>query len=270
MLIQRVKAALIFAPLVLILITIGGWMFNLFIIIILLLAAYEYAILFKRMGFNSPPAVVMLGTVILSLQRWIGLGRYEGIFLLIVLLITIVYALIQFEMGSREAAVDFAITLAGILYIGWVGGYFITLRTVSFGRGWMLTALPAVWLADSGAYFIGKWLGKRKMTPRLSPNKTCAGYIGAVLTGTVSGLLLVMLWRSVGWLPSATPLWQGLVMGCVLSILTPAGDLLVSLFKRTAGVKDTSSLIPGHGGVLDRIDTWIWAAMLGYFLVMVF
>jgi len=91
-----------------------------------------------------------------------------------------------------------------------------------------------------------------------------------VITGTLSGLLLTLLWRAVGWLPAETPLWQGALMGFVLAILTPVGDLLISLFKRAADVKDTGNIIPGHGGILDRIDTWIWAAMLGYFIVQLF
>jgi phosphatidate cytidylyltransferase len=74
----------------------------------------------------------------------------------------------------------------------------------------------------------------------------------------------------VGFLPNETPLWQGAVIGLVLAILTPLGDLLVSLLKRTASVKDTGNLLPGHGGILDRIDTWIWAALLGYYLVQLF
>jgi phosphatidate cytidylyltransferase len=81
-------------------------------------------------------------------------------------------------------------------------------------------------------------------------------------------MLLILLWRAVGLLPPSTPLWQGLVIGLLLSALTPVGDLVISLFKRAADVKDTGSLIPGHGGVLDRIDTWIWAALLGYYLVI--
>ncbi len=88
--------------------------------------------------------------------------------------------------------------------------------------------------------------------------------------GTLSGMLLILLWRAVEFLPVNTPLWQGALMGAILAILTPMGDLMISLFKRSAGVKDTGNFIPGHGGFLDRIDTWIWAAMLGYYMVMVF
>jgi len=269
MLKQRVKAALIFVPLVLILMYFGGWVFNLAIILILLIAAYEYAGLFNRMGFNPSLPILLLGILLMTLQRWLLPAWFDGISFSLLLLITIISALIQYETGDRDAAINFTITLTGVFYLGWIGGFFITFRAIPDGRGWMFTALPATWLADSGAYFIGRWLGKRKMTPHLSPHKTWAGLIGAVLTGTASGLLLVLLWRAVGFLPPETPLWQGLVMGGVLSILTPVGDLLVSLFKRTAGVKDTSQLIPGHGGFLDRIDTWIWAAMLGYYLVLI-
>jgi len=108
------------------------------------------------------------------------------------------------------------------------------------------------------------------MAPNLSPGKTWAGLIGAILSGTISGMLLVFLWRAVDLLPSGIPIWQGAVIGLVVAVLTPIGDLLVSLLKRSADVKDTGNLIPGHGGILDRIDTWIWGALLGYYLVIIF
>ena len=270
MLSQRVKAAVIFVPLVLVLIYIGGWIFNLFILGLLLVAAFEYTRLFDQMGYRVSLAVLVAGVILFVAQHWFILDAYLGILLSLVVLMTAVAALIDYEKGAADTAIVFALHLAGILYLGWVGGAFIPMRALDDGRGWLLTALPAVWLADSGAYFIGKWLGKRKMTPRLSPGKTWAGLMGGIFAGTIFGALLVLLWRSVAFLPGTTPIWQGALMGCVLSILTPVGDLLISMFKRTAGVKDTGNLIPGHGGILDRIDTWIWAALIGYYLVLLF
>jgi phosphatidate cytidylyltransferase len=270
MLSQRVKAALVFVPLVLILLYLGGWVFNLFILALLLFAAFEFVRLFTRIGQRPLMGIVLAGVTLSVIQRWVFQGEGLGFLLSVLILMASIAALVDYEKGNKDAALGFALNLTGILYLGWVGGAFIPLRGLEAGRGWALTALPAVWLADCGAYFIGRWLGVRKMAPRLSPGKSWAGYFGGILTGTVFGALLVLLWRTVGWLPALTPLWQGAVLGFVLSVLTPVGDLLVSLFKRTAGVKDTGDLIPGHGGILDRIDSWIWAALIGYYLVQLF
>ncbi len=270
MLSQRVKAALIFVPLVLILMYFGGWAFNLFITAVLLVAGFEFARLFRIKGYQLFLPLILVGVLLLVVQRWFFIHQYTEYLLTILIFLAVLTALIQYELGNSNAALNFALHLSGILYIGWIGAFMIVLRAIPDGRGWMLTALPATWLADSGAYFLGRWLGKTKMAPRLSPGKTWAGFIGGILAGVISGFLLVYLWRAVGWLPQSTPPWQGAVMGLVLAVLTPMGDLIISLFKRTVGVKDTSNIIPGHGGILDRIDTWIWAAMIGYYLVMVF
>ncbi|MDF1519168.1 MAG: phosphatidate cytidylyltransferase [Brevefilum sp.] len=270
MLSQRVKAALIFVPLVLILIYIGGWVFNLFIAVVLLLAAYEFIQLFKRIGYRPSFLTASAGMLLIVFQRWFFGEKYSGVFLTLLLTMVIIVALIAYERGEKDPSFNMAIHLVVGFYLGWVGSFFILLRAMPEGLGWLLTALPAAWLADAGAYTIGRWLGKRKMTPRLSPGKTWAGLLGGIITGSLSGLLLLLLWRSVGFLAVDTPLWQGLVAGIVVSCLSPLGDLFISLIKRTANVKDTGNLIPGHGGVLDRIDTWIWAGMLGYYLILLF
>ena len=270
MLSQRVKAAVIFTPLVLILIYLGGWVFNLFIAAALLLAAFEFTRLFDRMGYQPALLVVLAGILTIFIHRWIFGLEHLDILISVTITLVVGAGLAQYESGFREAGISLAINLGIMFYLGWIGSFFISLRAHPDGLGWILTALPATWLADMGAYFIGRWLGRRKLAPRLSPGKTLAGLAGAVVAGTLSGILLILLWRASGFLPDDTPLWQGAVMGLTLALLTPLGDLLVSLFKRSADVKDTGSIIPGHGGILDRIDTWIWAAMLGYYLVVSF
>ena len=270
MLSQRVKAAMIFVPLVLVMFYFGGWAFNGFITLVLLLAALEFSRVFAKLGTRPFTPLLLAGVLLLLIQRWFFPNLSLGLFISGLITLAALSALIQYESGVKEAAAGFTVNLSGMLYLGWVGGFFIALRALPDGLGWTLTALPATWLADSGAYFIGRWLGKKKMAPKLSPKKTWAGFGGGVLAGTLSGTLLVALWRAVGWLPPETPLWQGALMGAILAILTPIGDLLISLFKRSASLKDTGNLIPGHGGVLDRIDTWIWGAMLGYYLIQLF
>ena len=119
--------------------------------------------------------------------------------------------------------------------------------------------------ADSGAYFVGKTIGKRKFSPRLSPKKTWEGYIGGVIVGTFGTALLASLWNS--FQPGLMTPLQGGLIGLVLSLVTVLGDLGESMIKRQFGIKDSSNLIPGHGGAFDRIDSWIWAGVIGFYLV---
>jgi phosphatidate cytidylyltransferase len=269
MLSQRVKAALIFVPLVLIAIYLGGWAYNIFFAAVLFVATYEYWRLFTKIETTPSLPVMVIGVGLVILTRWFLPSYFHSFAITLLIFLVAVVALFQYERGDDHAARNFGVTLSGILYIGWIGSYLFDLRALPDGRGWMLVALPTIWLADSGAYYIGSWLGKAKLCPRLSPKKSWAGLAGSVLFGVVSGPLLILLWQSVGWLSSGVPFWAGIILGAAVALLTPVGDLLISLFKRTAGVKDTSNLIPGHGGFLDRIDTWIWAATLAYFLITI-
>jgi phosphatidate cytidylyltransferase len=176
--------------------------------------------------------------------------------------------LLDYERGRDPAATDFAVTVGGIVYLGWIGSYLIELRNLDNGLWWLLLVLPSVWFADSAAYFIGSRFGKHRLSPRLSPRKTWEGYWGGVAFGTLGGAGLAVLWHSLG--SPAVTWWQGALLGAFLSILTTLGDLGESMIKRQAGVKDSSNIIPGHGGVLDRMDSWLWAGALGYFFIVWF
>jgi phosphatidate cytidylyltransferase len=135
------------------------------------------------------------------------------------------------------------------------------------GLWWSLTVLFAVWLADTGAYLIGSRFGRHKMTPRLSPKKSWEGYLGGILFSVPGTALLACLWP-VWAAPglTVTPLRAALI-ALVLSLLTILGDLGESMIKRQVGVKDSGDLLPGHGGIFDRIDSWLWAAAIGYYLI---
>jgi phosphatidate cytidylyltransferase len=265
MLKTRFFSALVFVPLTLLMIFIGGIPYYIYIAIILGVATWEYWRLFKTMGFNPSLFVFMGGIFAFFLHRIIFGIKYADILLCGILFLVALYALVRYEQGDEDASLNFALHLGGILVLGWVGSFFITTRTMPDGRWWMLLAIPINWLADMGGYTIGKPWGRHKMVPRLSPNKSWEGYAGGILFGMVSGVLLSFLWHI--WMPGML-WWHGLVMGVVISASTILGDLLISLFKRSARVKDTGNLIPGHGGFLDRIDTWIWAAMIGYYTAL--
>ncbi len=270
MLLQRTLVVIVLLPIGLLLIWLGGPVFAALITLILGLAAWEYANLFRAGGLQPARPLVVGGVLALSIGRaWNGFESAPWLISLLVL-VAMTWHLVAYERGRDQAATDFVVTLGGIFYIGWLGSYLLSLRTLPDGLWWILLVLPTVWVADSGAYFIGRSLGRHKFSPRLSPKKTWEGYFGGVLTGTLAGVLFAWLWGQPWASAAMIPLWQGALLGLALSLITPLGDLGESMIKRQVGVKDSSHLIPGHGGAFDRIDSWLWGAVLGYYLLIVF
>ena len=268
MLAKRVLVAVVLLPIGIFAIVYGGAVFAGLVVVILGLAAWEYVNLFRAGGLQPAGVILILGTIAFALGR--ALDGFESAPWLVSLAILVVmaYHLVAFERGSEQSGTDFGITLGGIFYLGWIGAYLISLRDLPDGMWWVLLVLPAVWLADSGAYFIGKGIGKHHITPRLSPKKTWEGYLGGILVGTLGTALLAYgLAFLAGPESVLTPL-RGALLGFILSALTILGDLGESMFKRQVGIKDSSNLIPGHGGVFDRIDSWLWAGVIGYYVIL--
>lgn len=265
MLRQRVLAAAFLLPIGLVLIYLGGWAFSAMVALILGLAAWEYARIFKAGGYQPADVLVIGGAVLLAVGRAWNEFESADVLLALFVLVSMTYHLFAYERGRDQAATDFAVTVSGIFYIGWLGAYLISLRNLPDGMWWVLVVLPAVWLADSGAYFVGRSIGKRKFSPRLSPKKTWEGYIGGVVVGTFGAALLAFLWNLIE--PGVMTPLQGGILGLILAVLTVLGDLGASMVKRQFGVKDSSNLIPGHGGVFDRIDSWLWAGVIGYYVI---
>jgi phosphatidate cytidylyltransferase len=267
MLAQRVLVILIILPIGLLGIVLGGWAFTLLIAVVLGVAGWEFGQLFKTGGLRPANFLVIFGILALVIGRsWNGFESADWIISLIVLL-SITYYLAAFERGRDQAGTDFAVTLAGIFYIGWIGAYFVSLRQLDQGMWWLLLILPATWIADSGAYMIGSRFGRHKLSPKLSPKKTWEGYLGGVVWGVVGGTLLAWLWQSLGADIATITLERGMWVGLIMGIFPTLGDLGESMIKRQVGVKDSSHLLPGHGGFFDRIDSWLWAAVLGFYLV---
>lgn len=264
MLIKRVLAALVLAVVGFPAIFFGGYFFFGLITLLLGIAAWEFGTIFRKIGFNASTVLLVGGVVLLMLTRiyWPDLAMTM---LSVLVLAAMTWHLVDYERGRDKAATDFALTVAGLAYLGWLGGYLVELRNLDNGLWWILLVLPAVWLADSAAYFIGSRFGRHRLSPRLSPKKTWEGYWGGVIFGVLGCAGLAWLYASLQLLPVTW--WQGAILGAVLSILTTLGDLGESMLKRQAGVKDSSQIIPGHGGVLDRIDSWLWGAVLGYFFI---
>jgi phosphatidate cytidylyltransferase len=265
---KRTIVSLVLLPVGILVIMLGGPVYAAVISGVLALAAWEFGRLFIIGRLNPSSFLLVAGAVALAVGRTINGFESAPWLISLIVLGTMTFHMVSYERGEDQAGTDFAVTLAGILYIGFIGAYLISLRDLPEGEWWLMVVLPAVWLADAGAYLIGSRWGKRKMSPRLSPKKSWEGYFAGILFGVIGTLLLTCLWGL--WLQpdSAITLPRAVVIGLVMSVFPTLGDLGESMFKRQVGVKDSGNLLPGHGGVLDRIDSWLWAAVLGYYLVV--
>lgn len=267
MLVKRLGVTIILLPIGMAAILAGGWYFTALVAVFMCLAAWEYSSLFRTGGLRPATILVVAGTLLLLIGRNLtGFGSAAWMISLIILL-AMTFHLIAYERGRDQAGTDFAVTLAGIFYIGWFGAYFISLRSLPEGKWWILVVLPAVWFADGGAYFIGKRFGKHLLCPRLSPKKTWEGYFGGIVVGVLLTALFAALWRVGAGPDSAVTVWRGALVGLVMGVFPTLGDLGESMIKRQVGVKDSGNLLPGHGGAFDRVDSWLWAVVLGYYMV---
>jgi phosphatidate cytidylyltransferase len=263
MLRTRVLTAAVLLPIVVVLVCLGGPYFVGLVGALLTAAEIEFCQMMTRDGYSPSPAFgVALLWVFLANAYWTEAAILEPGLVLMVL------AAVAYHMAHRDGSpvVDWSLTLVGGLYLGLCGAALIRLRALEpDGLRWTLIALFTVMLADTAAYFVGRALGRRKLAPRLSPGKTWEGYVAGVVGGGLWAALMGGLWPS-GSEPASAAL-QGLFSGLLVSSLAPLGDLAVSMMKRQVGVKDTGSIIRGHGGALDRVDSVLWAGVLIYYYV---
>jgi phosphatidate cytidylyltransferase len=222
--------------------------------------------MFQMRGYE-PVQPFTVGAVLLILAARAFAPATAPVILTIAVLAAMTLHLFRFERGRDQAAVDLAVAVGGFVYLGWIGAYLLDLRLLPDGLWWLAIVLITVWLADSAAYFVGVRFGQHKMSRRLSPRKSWEGYGAGVIAGAAAAVLLGRLLSQSGLLVLGS--WQAAGLGLLLSTLTTLGDLGESLFKRLAGIKDSGTILPGHGGAFDRIDSLIWAGALGYFWISI-
>lgn len=265
MLRERLIVILWIIPPMALLFYLGGWYLTIAWGLILSLAAREFADVFAHGGYRPSRGLLVGFVFFLTLWRGAFGVSYSDVWLGLIVIVTLGWFVFAYERGDERSASNFAITTAGILYLGWLGPYLISLRAMQpDGLWWLMTVFPSIWVADGFAYLIGRKIGRHKMAPRVSPNKSWEGYFAGVLFGALTGLLAGVLFNLVS--PALTPL-RGLILGLVVSLLAPIGDFGESLLKRQFSVKDSSNLLPGHGGVLDRIDATLWTGAIGFYII---
>jgi phosphatidate cytidylyltransferase len=238
------------------------------------LGAWEYARLATAAGARPMGkwTIVLAALVPLAVHA-LRLGYPVPGPALLAMLVPILLSVALWTRGSAGRPIEsVATTLFGVLYTGGMLAFVYALRYHRFAieplAGSMLVALPVVltWLNDSGAYFFGKKFGVRKLMPSVSPGKTWAGAWGALGTTIVfTYLLSAFVLQPIAGLALTIP--GAVVFGAVMSVAAQVGDLVESMLKREAGMKDSSTLIPGHGGVLDRTDSLLFTVPIAYVLL---
>ncbi len=264
---RRIVTALLLIVTILPAVYFGGILYFLYMGIFVVTAAWEYIQIFLAMKLKPSLVLTVGGTLLLLIMRTFWPAWAEFAFAGLIL-VALTFHLSAYERGRDQAALDFVITLGGFTYLGWIGAYIIDLRTLPNGFWWVMIVFPIIWLADSGAYMIGARYGRHKMFQRISPKKSWEGYVAGLFMGTFYGGFLAFAYTRFGHLHLS--LWQGVLLGFVLSASSILGDLGESLFKRFANEKDSGNFLPGHGGAFDRIDSLIWAAVLGFFWIRFF
>jgi phosphatidate cytidylyltransferase len=263
----RVLTAAVLIPIAIGLIYLGGFAFLALVVVMLSLAEAEFCRLMAQDNFR-PALVFGIGMVWLFLLG----AQFPQLEILQPGLALILFASLAWQMAHRQGSpvADWALTVAGGLYLGICGACMTKIRGLDDGFWWMLTALFSIMGADSSAYFIGRAWGRHKMAPSLSPGKTWEGYIAGVVTGVLITSLLVSLWRTPTNGDVIANIVHGSILGLLVAALAPLGDLVVSMIKRQVGAKDSGSILPGHGGALDRLDSLLWTAVISYYYILWF
>lgn len=208
----------------------------------------------QRRSLGGAAIVSVAGAALMPLVSELRISSLSPKGLIAIVVVLALTDELLFEERIEDAPRRVGLALLGTVYPGVLISALVPLRARAGGEWWIILALTVTWLNDTGAYFAGRAFGKHKLYPRISPSKTWEGAAGGTL-GSIVGALVVQHF----WLPQLPPAGAALI-GAGAAVLGPLGDLSESMLKRAFGAKDSSHLLPGHGGILDRIDALLFNA----------
>jgi phosphatidate cytidylyltransferase len=235
----------------------GGTIFAVGIGILGVMACAE---LFKMMRQPRPP--VLAGYLaVLGLVFAARFGDREQVLLLLVISVPVIFFLTALRPRLQDSSWATAVVIMGVVWIGLAVAHAMLLRKLPHGGGLVLDTLIGTFLGDTGAYFVGRSLGTRPLSPRLSPNKTLEGLLGGIVVGAFA------FWFAgtyQDWLSGV----DALIIGASVAVAAPIGDLFESMIKRDNKVKDTGAVFGAHGGVLDRLDAVFFTVVTAYYVAL--
>jgi phosphatidate cytidylyltransferase len=261
---KRVLTAFVLAPLVLALVFLGPkWLLTLATAGVAMLAAWEFLVLTEKCGARPPKLAVLvaIGCLFFGNYEWPEeTGALFGLLSIALLIFC------TFRSPVQRVLADVSSSVFALFYLGLTLITVPMLREAANGPSLLAFLFLTVWAGDTAAMYVGRSLGRRKLAPVLSPNKTWEGSIGSVLGSVVVAAILLgaarilAQWNSAALSFSDGAWWYWLILAAVVNVAAQVGDLAESALKRSASVKDSGTLLPGHGGVLDRIDALLLAA----------
>ena len=253
---QRVAVAVVAVPVIVAVVLIGGVLYDAVLALAVGAAAVEFYWLLRG-EWRTPLA---LGAGVAAVGLVIGADSgYDWLVYALAIATGASLAALVVTSDVEEGAANWTALLGGLIYCGFLGAHFALLRDADGGRDLVLIVLLATYTADSAAYFGGVTLGRHKFAPRISPNKTWEGAAGALVGGTVAVIVLAYA-LDIDW-----SFLEILGVALLFPIFAVVGDLAESVLKRSVQAKDTSTLIPGHGGLVDRLDSLLFTAPLVYY-----
>jgi phosphatidate cytidylyltransferase len=245
-LVKRVLSTIVLVP-VFLWIVVGGpaWLFALMIVAVAMLANWEFTRMFQRAGVPVLREAGLLwgGLVTLAFVRPDRAGAA-----LAVVVLGLLAASLDKGGAGPERWQRVAVTLLGVCYVNWLLGHAIPLRALPDGVHWILLLVWVTWIGETTAYAVGSLAGRHKLAPGISPGKTVEGAVAQLVASLLAAL------AAIGWIFPGLQLRDAVAVGILLGVLGQVGDLVESALKRSVGTKDAGSVIPGHGGILDRID----------------
>lgn len=255
---NRYVGALILAPFIIFLF-LGGIYLKYGIMILSLLGMYEFYKVIKEKDIH---AITTAGYV-LCIVYYITLNKtvdYRMHFFLLIIAVFIIMCIPVFD--TEYNFIDIAITILGFLYVAVFFSFIVLVDNDNYGNYLVWLIFVSAWFCDTSAYYVGKAFGKRKLCPKVSPKKTVEGSIGGIIGSTIACGILGYLIHSK---TDVIAIYHFFIIGAICGVFCQFGDLTASSIKRYVGVKDYSNLIPGHGGILDRFDSILFASAVVYY-----
>jgi phosphatidate cytidylyltransferase len=273
---QRWLTAAIAMPVVLVFAWFGGWLAFVALGLVVLLGTVELHNMLLHVGYRPLVWISFALSILFLIAAMFPSYRLSIIEISLGVSLLVSFSWLFFRKRLDGAMIDWALTMAISLYLGWPTSFMLLLRgytpatfqgsgavTLPTGAWWLLVVLLGVWGFDAAAFFSGRYFGRHKLAPEISPGKTWEGVAGGLVLSITAALVLTVV-------PLHVPWYFAILLGVLIGMAATLGDLAESLIKRQTHVKDSGQIMPGHGGMLDRIDSLLFAVIVVYIFAQFF